>query len=66
MKRGNEAYNNWQTPPIPVYMQYFFFNYTNVEDIIANHSKPRVEQLGPYSYRYYYFCNQSVTYPEFI
>ncbi|XP_047127065.1 lysosome membrane protein 2 isoform X1 [Hydra vulgaris] len=51
MKPGNEAYNNWYSPPSPVYMQYFMFNYTNVADILAKGSKPQVQQIGPYSYK---------------
>lgn len=55
LKKGNEAYNNWQVPPAPVYMQFYIFNYTNVHDIITNTSKPKptVQQIGPYSYREY-------------
>lgn len=50
MKEGGETYNDWVKPPVPVYMQYYLFNYTNVDDIL-NGSKPQVRQLGPYSYR---------------
>lgn len=48
---GNEAYNSWSTPPAPVYMQFYMFNYTNTGDFLAGKSKPNVTQLGPYSYR---------------
>ena len=48
---GNEAYNNWNSPPAPVYMQFYMFNYTNVDDVMNKRSKPNVTQLGPYSYR---------------
>ena len=48
---GSEAYNNWYSPPTPVYMQYYFFNYTNYADVLKNGTKPHVLELGPYSYR---------------
>jgi len=48
---GNEAYKNWNSPPAPVYMQFYMFNYTNVDEIINEKAKPNVTQLGPYSYR---------------
>lgn len=51
MKPGNEAYNNWYSPPTPVYMQYFIYNYTNVADIFTDGKKPQVQQIGPYSYK---------------
>lgn len=51
LKRGNEAYNSWVSPPTTVYMQFYVFNYTNINDIITKNAKPKVVQLGPYSYR---------------
>ncbi|XP_057312469.1 lysosome membrane protein 2-like [Hydractinia symbiolongicarpus] len=50
MTPGNDAYDNWLNPPNGVYMKYYFFNYTNVEEIKAG-AKPLVKQIGPYTYK---------------
>jgi len=52
---GNEAYKNWYSPPAPVFMQYYVFNYTNVDEIVHSKARPNVTQLGPYSYRCVYW-----------
>ena len=44
------TFKNWNHAPLPVYMNYYVFNYTNVDDIL-NGSKPYVQQLGPYAYK---------------
>lgn len=42
----------WINPPPPVYMQYFFFNITNPDEFLAGREKPKVTQMGPYTYRW--------------
>ncbi|XP_077441939.1 lysosome membrane protein 2-like [Vanacampus margaritifer] len=49
---GSRVFESWKRPPPPVYMEYFFFNVTNVEDFLAG-AKPVVNQVGPYTYREY-------------
>ena len=51
LKNGRESYNNWQKSPAPIYMQFYIFNYTNVDDFMSGKSKPNVKEKGPYSYR---------------
>ncbi|KAG7241139.1 hypothetical protein INR49_025882 [Caranx melampygus] len=41
-----------ETPPPPVYMQFFFYNVTNVDEILKG-AKPVLNQVGPYTYREY-------------
>lgn len=53
LKKGSESYNNWVSPPAPVYMQFYIFNYTNAQEFLKNNTKPRVVERGPYSYREY-------------
>lgn len=46
------SFGIWKDIPIPMYLEIFMFNITNVEDIIANKNVSiKVEQLGPYVYR---------------
>ncbi|XP_022066701.2 lysosome membrane protein 2-like isoform X1 [Acanthochromis polyacanthus] len=49
---GSRVFESWKTPPPPVYMEYFFFNVTNVKEFL-NGAKPEVRQVGPYAYREY-------------
>uniref|UniRef100_A0A3Q3EIZ4 Uncharacterized protein n=1 Tax=Labrus bergylta TaxID=56723 RepID=A0A3Q3EIZ4_9LABR len=53
---------SWKTPPPPVYMEYFFFNVTNVDQFLKG-SKPEVTQVGPYTYREYRY-KENVTMVE--
>ncbi|XP_005103573.2 scavenger receptor class B member 1 [Aplysia californica] len=46
----SETYDVWQNVPIPVYMQFYVFNVTNVEEVLAG-EKPYLTQWGPYTYR---------------
>lgn len=49
---GSRVFESWKKPPPPVYMQYFFFNVTNVNEFLQG-AKPEVNQIGPYTYREY-------------
>uniref|UniRef100_A0AAV2IU76 Lysosome membrane protein 2-like n=1 Tax=Knipowitschia caucasica TaxID=637954 RepID=A0AAV2IU76_KNICA len=51
-RKGSRVFDSWKRPPPPVYMEFFFFNVTNVEEFLAG-AKPRVKQVGPYAYREY-------------
>ncbi|KAL7836682.1 hypothetical protein AOLI_G00279660 [Acnodon oligacanthus] len=50
---NSRVLGGWINPPVPVYMQYFFFNVTNPEEFLAGRAKPHVTQMGPYTYREY-------------
>lgn len=47
---GSRVFDSWKTPPPPVYMEFFFFNFTNA-DQFSQGAKPEVTQVGPYTYR---------------
>ncbi|CAJ1070757.1 lysosome membrane protein 2-like isoform X1 [Xyrichtys novacula] len=49
---GSRVFDSWKTPPPPVYMEFFFFNVTNVNGFLQG-EKPEVKQIGPYTYREY-------------
>jgi len=44
------VYNIWQDIPVPVYMQFWLFNITN-KDVVLAGGKPVLKQLGPFTYR---------------
>lgn len=49
---GSRVFESWKRPPPPVFTEYFFFNVTNVDAFLAG-EKPRVVEVGPYTYRQY-------------
>ncbi|XP_041825638.1 lysosome membrane protein 2-like isoform X2 [Melanotaenia boesemani] len=59
---GSRVFESWKTPPPPVFMEYFFFNVTNVEEFLKG-AKPVVTQVGPYTYREYRY-KENVTMVE--
>ncbi|KAM9338044.1 lysosome membrane protein 2-like isoform 2-T2 [Symphorus nematophorus] len=49
---GSRVFESWKRPPPPVYMEFFFFNVTNVDEFLRG-AKAEVKQVGPYTYREY-------------
>lgn len=41
-------YEFWRKPPVTVKTHFYFFNWTNPEEIFNLTSKPKFEQVGPY------------------
>ncbi|KAG7320876.1 hypothetical protein KOW79_015291 [Hemibagrus wyckioides] len=52
LENGTDAFAVWKDPPPPVYMQFYFFNLTNPEEVLSG-DRPAVIELGPYTYREY-------------
>ncbi|MBN3295512.1 SCRB2 protein, partial [Amia calva] len=52
LKNGTEAFEAWENPPPPIYMQFYFFNLTNPLEVLKGEN-PAVEEMGPYTYREY-------------
>lgn len=44
-------YNKWVVTPLPIYMTFFLYNWTNPEEVNNPNVKPNFEQLGPYAYQ---------------
>lgn len=42
------GYDNWIVMPVPMYMRYKMFNWTNPEDIETPNYKPNFVEMGPY------------------
>lgn len=42
------GYDNWIVMPVPMYMRYKMFNWTNAEDIDEPNYKPNFVEMGPY------------------
>ncbi|TKS84570.1 Lysosome membrane protein 2 85 kDa lysosomal membrane sialoglycoprotein [Collichthys lucidus] len=52
LKNGTEAFEAWENPPAPIYMQFYFFNLTNPLEVLDG-DRPAVVEIGPYTYREY-------------
>ncbi|KAF5894662.1 lysosome membrane protein 2-like, partial [Clarias magur] len=52
LTEGSKIFDTWKNPPSPVFKEFFFFNLTNPDEFSAG-QKPRLMQLGPYTYREY-------------
>lgn len=48
LEEGSLNYVNWKETPIPMYLEFYMFNWTNSEDILNHNVKPKFEQIGPY------------------
>jgi len=50
LEDGTEGYTNFLTPPVPIYMDFHFFNVENAEGIKKG-DKPKLKEIGPYVYK---------------
>lgn len=51
MRPGSVNYNNWIETPIPMYLKFMMFNWTNVDDLngdVDANYKPNLVEMGPY------------------
>ncbi|XP_058819871.1 protein croquemort-like [Topomyia yanbarensis] len=51
LQPGSQVFENWKEPPVPMYLEIYLWNWTNTEDYRSDGYKPRLEQLGPYTFR---------------
>lgn len=51
LHNGTIGYNVWQDIPLPIYQRLYFFNITNSEDFMRRKAKPKLKEIGPYTFR---------------
>lgn len=51
-ENGSDGYDNFVNPSSPTYTKFYFFNLTNPDEVLNGTEIPRVEEVGPYVYRY--------------
>lgn len=56
---NGKMFKSFESPEVPIYMDFRIFNVTNAEDIQNYGAKPKLVELGPYSYRYKLFFSNS-------
>ncbi|XP_076359994.1 scavenger receptor class B member 1-like isoform X1 [Tachypleus tridentatus] len=71
LAKGSVSYKLWKDIPLPLYQKIYFFNVTNPEEFLQQSSKPKLVEIGPYTYRSWWTKenitwnnNDTVTYRE--
>ncbi|KAH8346006.1 hypothetical protein KR059_005253, partial [Drosophila kikkawai] len=50
LKPGTDTYDSWLEAPIPIYLSFYMFNWTNPEEIRNPNVKPNFVEMGPYTF----------------
>lgn len=58
-----KGYANWKETPVPMYLQFYLFNWTNPEDISNGTIKPNFREHGPYTY-YEHHIRENITFND--
>lgn len=45
------TFQAWQNTTIPLYLDFYMFNWTNPEDVFRKGAKPKLVEVGPYVFR---------------
>lgn len=48
---SSRSYQIWRLNPVPIHLDFYFFNWTNPEDIETNGTKPKFVEMGPYRFQ---------------
>jgi scavenger receptor class B, member 1 len=51
LKPGSKSYEYWKSPPQPLYLDVYLFNWTNPEDINDSVIKPVMKEIGPFRFQ---------------
>lgn len=48
---GSKSFNLWKETPIPMFIDFYMFNWTNPEESLNKHELPHFVEIGPYVFR---------------
>lgn len=48
---GSEAFELWRNIPLPAFQKVYFFNLTNADEFVLEGKKPKLQEVGPYTFR---------------
>jgi scavenger receptor class B, member 1 len=51
LSASSKAFEEWKKPTVPLYLDVYFFNWTNSEEFLDTMTKPIMRELGPYRFR---------------
>lgn len=67
----SQSFPMWKNIPVPIYERYYFFNLTNPIEVERIGAKPRLNEIGPFTYQLYmnktnihFHQNGTVTFQE--
>ncbi|ROT74120.1 scavenger receptor class B, croquemort type [Penaeus vannamei] len=60
---GSASYDMWRVPPMPLYLQVYFFNISNPDEFVKG-AKPILQEVGPFCYREYHEKKEIVFHPN--
>ncbi len=52
LSNGSAGTDQFIHTDAPLYINYFFFHITNADDVLNHGAIPRLQQKGPYAFRY--------------
>jgi len=51
LSNTSDTFHIWEDPPINPHLKVYFFNMTNPDEVFNGVDKPRLVEIGPYTYR---------------
>merc|ERR1712071_605608 len=64
LKEGTLMWGMWKDAPVPMYINFYFFNILNTDDITKHHAKPILQEVGPYVFKEVHERINIATYPN--
>lgn len=54
MTPESKTYEAWSNSPVPIYIEFFFFNWTNQDSLKLDGQMhiPQLQELGPYRFKW--------------
>lgn len=59
---NGEIFNLWKNPPVDIYIKIYLWNITNSEAFLSGNEKMKLEEVGPYVYRFVNFISLKIIY----
>lgn len=51
LSEQSKSFEQWKKPNVPLYLDVYFFNWTNSADFLDETTKPIFQEIGPYRFR---------------
>lgn len=64
LREGSLTYDNWIETPLPMYAEFYMFNWTNPKDIYDHSINPNFVEMGPYVFEEKHTRNDVQFYPN--
>uniref|UniRef100_A0A147BHB4 Scavenger receptor class B member 1 n=1 Tax=Ixodes ricinus TaxID=34613 RepID=A0A147BHB4_IXORI len=57
---GSEVFELWRDIPLPAFQKVYFFNLTNPYEFLQEGKKPKLQEVGPYTFRSVKNCEKKL------